>query len=934
MSSVDANTPNVVVLDNRGLSIREIVYHRHPDNPGAIEERITRHTFDARGAQVASADPRLYAAGKLNFRYISDLTGNALLSEGVDNGKTVNLNDAARRPILSVTADGVVQRIQYEASDLPGRPLSMSEESPGKAACITDRFVYAGNSDAEKSHNLAGACISHYDVAGLQQTGSISLAGTPLSVTRRLLKDADNPDTTADWQGADASAWNDLLGAEDFITSTTTDATGEALTTTDAKGNMQRVAYDVAGQLKRSWLTIEGRAEQVIVKSLSYSAAGQKLQEVHGNGVVTSYTYEAETQRLIRIKRERPDGHSAGVKVLQDLRYQYDPVGNVLAVTNDAEETRFWRNQKVMPESTYLYDSLYQLISATGREMAGAGQQGSQLPAISSFDSATYTHYTRTYHYDSAGNLTRIRHSAPATGNSYTTEMTVSDRSNRAVTSVLTAQASDVDSLFTAGGQQKQLMLGQQLTWTARNELLKVSPVIRDGSTDDWESYRYDSRSQRVMKSSQQKTAGSIRTQRVIYLPGLELRTVAADATQTEGLEIINFGEAGDSAVRILVWTTGKPDGIDNGQVRYSYNNLTGSSGLEVDAEGRVISMEEFYPYGGTALLVARSQTEVDYKTIRYSGKERDATGLYYYGYRYYQPWAGRWLSADPAETVDGLNLFRMCRNNPVSLRDNDGRSPQLPAYFSSTDPIVIGEDGLTSTDKRSVTEIKNDVSTGLYRMDDVRDLFSSPSGLNGTLKNTSRYPDASKNNGWQRAEAITKNELRVVSQLKNFQIGENSPLYRGLDVSQEEYDKIIETKNLQNTALSFFSNNAKVAEYFTGRREGGNIKKVIFVLKAGAEMKDNYQLREGRIDVESYRKIFNGKTPEGIKEIIALPGNVFELEDAPSAATSQKKNKSFKVIASRLFKKDESKKDIIYLNIKPVEYVPHLKNKAYSTYI
>lgn len=159
-----------------------------------------------------------------------------------------------------------------------------------------------------------------------------------------------------------------------------------------------------------------------------------------------------------------PDGHSAGVKVLQDLRYQYDPVGNVLAVTNDAEETRFWRNQKVMPESTYLYDSLYQLISATGREMAGAGQQGSQLPAISSFDSATYTHYTRTYHYDSAGNLTRIRHSAPATGNSYTTEMTVSDRSNRAVTSVLTAQASDVDSLFTAGGQQKQLMLGQQLT--------------------------------------------------------------------------------------------------------------------------------------------------------------------------------------------------------------------------------------------------------------------------------------------------------------------------------------------------------------------------------------------------------------------------------------------------------------------------------------
>ncbi|EHG2880285.1 hypothetical protein J4S50_005033, partial [Salmonella enterica] len=33
-----------------------------------------------------------------------------------------------------------------------------------------------------------------------------------------------------------------------------------------------------------------------------------------------------------------------------------------------------------------------------------------------------------------------------------------------------------------------------------------------------------------------------------------------------------------------------------------------------------------------------------------------------------------RWLGADPAGTADGLNLFRMVRNNPVSMKDNDGR--------------------------------------------------------------------------------------------------------------------------------------------------------------------------------------------------------------------------------------------------------------------
>ncbi|WP_414850070.1 RHS repeat-associated core domain-containing protein, partial [Kosakonia quasisacchari] len=140
--------------------------------------------------------------------------------------------------------------------------------------------------------------------------------------------------------------------------------------------------------------------------------------------------------------------------------------------------------------------------------------------------------------------------------------------------------------------------------------------------------------------------------------------------------------------VRVLHWESGQPAGINNDQVRYSYDNLTGSSALEVDGSGELISQEEYYPYGGTALFAARSQLEADYKILRYSGKEQDATGLYYYGYRYYQPWAGRWLSADPASTVDGLNLFRMVLNNPVTMYDPDGRIPAYAAIFSQAKRI------------------------------------------------------------------------------------------------------------------------------------------------------------------------------------------------------------------------------------------------------
>ncbi|VFS15008.1 Uncharacterised protein [Enterobacter cancerogenus] len=389
-----SRTPSVAVLDNRGLTVRDIAYHRHPDTPDVTDEHITRHQFGSRSFLAQSADPRLHEAGRVNFTYLTDLTGTVLRTRGADNGTTVALSDAAGRPFIAVsnirTADdgtedrrqAVTRTWQYEDAAMPGRPLCITEQVTGDAVRITERFVWAGNRDAEKALNLAGACVSHYDTAGLMQTGSVALTGIPLAVTRRLLKDADNPDTVADWQDGDATAWDDLLDAESYTTLTTADATGAVLTTTDAEGHMQRVAYDVAGLLSGSWLTLKGGTEQVIVASLTYSAAGQKLREEHGNGVVTTYLYEPETQRLTGIKTERPAGHASGARVLQDLRYEYDPVGNVLSVRNErGGDPLLAQPESGAGRTRTSMTACISLVSATGREMASAGQQGSSLPS-------------------------------------------------------------------------------------------------------------------------------------------------------------------------------------------------------------------------------------------------------------------------------------------------------------------------------------------------------------------------------------------------------------------------------------------------------------------------------------------------------------------------------------------------------------------------
>ena len=689
--SLFGQTPAITVLDNRGLYARNITYHRHPDTPEETDERIMRHQYNTGGFLTQSSDPRLYGFGQANFIYRNDLSGHVLRAQSADAGISVTLNDIAGRIRMagsSIRVDdkgredisqAVFRTRQYEGNTLPGRPLSVTEITADGISRVSERFVYAKNSQAEKDVNLAGECTHHYDQAGLLQTNSMSVSNVALSVSRRLLKDADNPATAADWQGDTITAWNVRLDEVRHTTLSTVDATTSVLTTLDAAGNRQRVAYDIAGMLKESWLTLKNAEEQVIVKSLTYSAAGQKLREEHGNGVVTTYFYEATTQRLTGMKTERPAGHAAGAKVLQDLRYAYDPVGNVTTVSNDAEETRFWRNQRVKPENAYTYDSLYQLVKATGREMANAGQQSSHFsssPLALPADNSAYTLYTRTYTYDTAGNLTEIRHSAPATNTYYTTSITVSNRSNRGVLSTLTNNPEEVEAWFTAAGYQMQLQPGQDLTWTPQGELLTVTTVLRDAGDNDGENYRYDSMSQRILKVSKRKTGDTQQTQHVTYLPGLEQRLSLTGSTGTESRHTIIVGEAGRAQVRILHWESGLPAGMTNDQVRYSIDNLTGSSGLELDGQGEIISLEEYYPYGGTALWAARSQIEAEYKTVRYSGKERDATGLYYYGYRYYQPWAGRWLSADPAGPVDGLNLFRMNRNNPVTFYDSDGKKP------------------------------------------------------------------------------------------------------------------------------------------------------------------------------------------------------------------------------------------------------------------
>ena len=57
-----------------------------------------------------------------------------------------------------------------------------------------------------------------------------------------------------------------------------------------------------------------------------------------------------------------------------------------------------------------------------------------------------------------------------------------------------------------------------------------------------------------------------------------------------------------------------------------------------------------------------------------FSTKQREAvSGLVYYGFRYYAPEVGRWLSRDPAQEPGGINLYEMCGNDTINNIDKLG---------------------------------------------------------------------------------------------------------------------------------------------------------------------------------------------------------------------------------------------------------------------
>jgi RHS repeat-associated protein len=235
----------------------------------------------------------------------------------------------------------------------------------------------------------------------------------------------------------------------------------------------------------------------------------------------------------------------------------------------------------------------------------------------------------------------------------------------------------------------------EDIAWNFKEELVKTirTKVNPGNGTAETTYYQYDGQGQRIRKITENfAAAGNTpgKKEERIYIAGYELykKHSGPDA----GLERRCLSLLDEGHRFVMVETrNGINDGTAPQLVRYQLHNHLGSAALELDNSptAEVISYEEFHPFGTTAYQARNAAILSAAKRYRYTGMERDEeSGLEYHAARYYLPWLGRWLSADPIGIGDGVNVYGYGRNNSIRNTDKKGTQSKSDEIQSPYYPI------------------------------------------------------------------------------------------------------------------------------------------------------------------------------------------------------------------------------------------------------
>lgn len=230
-------------------------------------------------------------------------------------------------------------------------------------------------------------------------------------------------------------------------------------------------------------------------------------------------------------------------------------------------------------------------------------------------------------------------------------------------------------------------------TWDAEDRLVGMSTTSAAttfGAPAYQLTFKYDYLGRRVEKTVVRNGTTTLDRK---YLYQGSLLVAEIDAASNQIVQSYTWGPDASGTIGgeggiggLLLVTTETTTTLSGYDVSYDGNGNVAA--LLSTADGSLAATYEYDAYGQ---MVRRQGVEADANPFQFSTKFTDnESGLVYFGRRFYDPSAGRFINRDPAEEAGGLNLFRYVGGDPINAVDPFGLGSTTIAGAAAQTPIPL----------------------------------------------------------------------------------------------------------------------------------------------------------------------------------------------------------------------------------------------------
>jgi RHS repeat-associated protein len=391
-----------------------------------------------------------------------------------------------------------------------------------------------------------------------------------------------------------------------------------------------------------------------------YDEFGSRVYESVGNRVSTEYTRYPETRRLEKQVTKSP----AAPFEVQDLRYTYDLVGNVLTAANELP-TDVPSLFGGPTRQRYDYDTRYRIKHAEGTWDYAPKTQRHYSYDVGFEDGSGNTSFARQRDWtiDTACKRNCKESVQPATTYDHSSISYADEAAHRFDTVGAQSPAFAREYDYDANGNVTRVETAtdiREITWDAADRMTEIVDHNKSGSGRKVTSYAYDYNGNLALEKKEQGQSSFVN-------PWVTVR----NSTMWKHIW------AGSDR---LATKFSQEDSYEQ-KIYYLHKDLQGSTNVATDRVGKVFQHHEYFPSGEVWVDESSTIFRTPYQFAGgYVDEDHDLVDM---GERWYEPRVQAFNSVDPILVDDPMAIvtepelrssYAYARNNPLTYVDVGGR--------------------------------------------------------------------------------------------------------------------------------------------------------------------------------------------------------------------------------------------------------------------